>query len=87
MLNPLLPPEPPPAPILTGPELRALRLHAGLLQRELAAQLHYHQSRVSQWECGKSPIPLAAARDLLRIVQAIEQDRAQLRALLKSSFL
>lgn len=76
-----------PGPILTGAELRILRTRAGMLQRELARELHYHQSRVSQWERGKSPIPLAVARELLRILQDLEQERRELRALLKSSFL
>ena len=55
-------------PIITAEHLRAMRLAAGLSQRELAAELGYVQQQIGHWERGSRRIPDADAPRIVTVL-------------------
>ena len=55
-----------------GALIRRLRAHAGLSQRELAAELNARQQTVSEWERGQYAPRGTAARLLTRVAEDVQ---------------
>lgn len=56
---------------MKGKELKEFRREQGWTQAQLADQLGVKQSKVSEWESSKRPIPLYIIRHIQRMVGAI----------------
>lgn len=56
---------------MTAEELRRLRDHAGMTQRELADCIKWSLSSIRGWEQGRNPIPERAARVIRRLLQTV----------------
>ena len=54
-----------------GAEIRRLRRHAGLSQRELADELNARQQTISEWERGEYAPRGTAARLLTRVAEDV----------------
>lgn len=62
--------KPPSTPLeWTGDQIRALRLHMGLTQREMADELAVRQQTISEWETGVHQPHRSSQRTLMLIAE------------------
>jgi DNA (cytosine-5)-methyltransferase 1 len=62
---------------LKGPEIRLLRHRKKLSQAKLAGLLKVPQAHLSQWELGKSPLPLSLAERISELLDAVDGNHLQ----------
>ncbi len=62
------------SPLLSGTQIRDLRLSVGLTATGVAKALGYrHRSTIYSWETGYRPIPIEAARAFLHLIDDVQK--------------